>query len=82
MRNPKLSTEDFATLWETQDQYANFRNVINRYRRWIDEAYGMEGRQDSIVAWQRIFGEEFAKGDVVKAAADSMSDGVSRSLSE
>ena len=78
VRNPKLSTEDFATLWETQEQYTNFRTVINRYRRWIDEAYDMEGRQDSIAAWQRIFGDEFAKGDVIKAAADSVSEGVAR----
>jgi Second Messenger Oligonucleotide or Dinucleotide Synthetase domain/Adenylyl/Guanylyl and SMODS C-terminal sensor domain len=78
VRNPKLPTEDFAVLWKTQDQYANFRSVINRYRGWIDEAYDMGGRQDSIAAWQRIFGEEFAKGDVIKAAADSMSDGVAR----
>lgn len=78
VRNPKLDTEDFGTLWETQEQYANFRTVINRYRRWIDEAFAMEGRQESITAWQRVFGDEFAKGDVVKAAADSMSEGAAR----
>lgn len=78
VRNPKLSTEDFATLWETQDQYTNFRNVIHRYRGWIDEAYDTEGRQESITAWQRVFGDEFAKGDVVKAAADSAPDGAAR----
>jgi Adenylyl/Guanylyl and SMODS C-terminal sensor domain len=78
VRNPKLDTEDFGTLWETQEQYANFRTVINRYRRWIDEAFEMEGRQESIAAWQRVFGDEFAKGDVVKAAADSMSEGAAR----
>jgi hypothetical protein len=78
VRNPKLDTEDFGTLWETQEQYANFRTVINRYRRWIDEAFEMEGRQESITAWQRVFGDEFAKGDVVKAAADSMSEGAAR----
>lgn len=44
----------------------------------IDEAYDTEGRQESIVAWQRVFGDEFAKGAVVKAAADSAFDGAAR----
>jgi hypothetical protein len=28
--------------------------------------------------WRRVFGEEFAKGDIIKAAADSQSEGVAR----
>jgi hypothetical protein len=69
--NPKLTTEDFATVW-TDTQYTNFRNFINKYRGWIDEAYLAEGRYESIKLWQKVFGEEFAKGEVLtKAAMDS-----------
>lgn len=75
--NPKLSTEDFSSLWKTQDQYANFRDSINRYRKWVDEAYEMEGRPESIKAWQKLFGDDFGKADVIKASADSLSEGTS-----
>ncbi|HVZ16842.1 MAG TPA: hypothetical protein VG897_06985 [Terriglobales bacterium] len=69
--NPKLTSEDFATGW-TDTQYANFRSFINKYRGWIDEAYLAEGRAESIRLWQKVFGDEFAKGEVLtKAAQDS-----------
>ncbi|MBA3999384.1 hypothetical protein [Brevundimonas sp.] len=61
--NPFLSdgddAEDFAIEW-TQDQYANFRASINRYRGWIDEAIVTADRDASIRAWRRLFGDEFA----------------------
>ncbi len=66
--NPTLSAEDFSRLWETDAQYENFRNCINRYRRWIDEAYDEEDRTSSIKLWQKVFGEEFGKGANVQAA--------------
>lgn len=80
--NPKLPSEDFSGLWGTQEQYANFRSAINRYRKWVDEAYAMEGKLESIAAWQKLFGSEFAKADVVKAsvakvATDQLPEGVS-----
>jgi len=75
--NPKLPSEDFSSLFGTEEQYANFRNVIARYRKWIDDAHATEGRQESIKAWQKVFGLEFAKGDVVKAAADGLTEGTS-----
>jgi hypothetical protein len=80
--NPKLANEDFSSLWGTQEQYTNFRSAINRYRKWVDEAYVMEGRQESITAWQKLFGDDFGKADVVKAsvvkvATDEISEGTS-----
>jgi hypothetical protein len=75
--NPELSTEDFAAAW-TDSQYSNFRDFVHKYRGWIDEAFATEGRSESITAWQRVFGAEFAKGDVLKVAADSVSEGVAR----
>jgi hypothetical protein len=75
--NPQLSTEDFATAW-TNSQYSNFRDFVHKYRGWIDEAFDTEGRSQSITAWQRVFGAEFAKGDVIKVAADSASEGIAK----
>jgi hypothetical protein len=76
--NPKLPGENFSPLFGTDDQYSNFRTVIARYRKWIDEAHATEGRQESIKAWQKVFGAEFAKASVIKVAADAASEGVSR----
>lgn len=81
VENPKLSHEDFAASLTTA-QYANFRNFIHKYRGWIDEAYEAEGRTESIKAWQRIFGDEFADGEAVGIAkvmsedADSLRSGL------
>lgn len=78
--NPKLPSEDFSPLFGTDEQYSNFRTVIARYRKWIDEAHATEGRQESIKAWQKVFGSEFAKGDLVKAAADGLTESTRTSL--
>lgn len=75
--NPKLPSEDFSLLFGTYDQYSNFRTVIARYRKWIDEAHATEGRQESIAAWQKVFGQEFGKASVIKVATDA-ADGFAR----
>lgn len=75
VENPKLSSEDFASAW-TETQYANFRIFIHKYRGWIDEAYELEDRLQSIKAWRKVFGDDFAKSEVIKAAA-SVDEGVS-----
>ena len=36
--NPVLTNENFNRHWD-QAKYENFRNKINQYRRWIDDAY-------------------------------------------
>ncbi|HMT41596.1 cyclic GMP-AMP synthase DncV-like nucleotidyltransferase [Sphingorhabdus sp.] len=79
--NPHLASEDLAASW-TEAQYSNFRNFINKYRNWIDEAYDEEDRARSIAAWRRIFGDEFAKGESVltKASADESKSLVSNLL--
>jgi hypothetical protein len=60
--NPFLTTEDFASAWKTEEQYANFREKIHTYRGWVDEAYSEQNRSESIANWRRVFGDEFAKG--------------------
>lgn len=69
--NPFLSTENFGDGW-TDTQYSNFRDFINRYRGWIDEAYSETNRNESIAKWRRVFGDDFAS-DVVIEAAKSVS---------
>ncbi|WP_137387890.1 SMODS domain-containing nucleotidyltransferase [Rhodoligotrophos defluvii] len=68
--NPSLPAEDFADLWN-DTQYANFRNFVNKYRKWIDEAIDAETRSDSVEKWRKVFGDEFAKGENVKKAEAS-----------
>lgn len=65
--NPSMDSENFADLW-TDDQYANFRNFVHKYRGWIDEAIDETDFNESIKAWQRIFGDEFGKGVTTKLA--------------
>lgn len=67
IRNPELWEEDLGTLWKTDRQYANFRSFVNKYRGWIDEAVAAVDVNASIIAWRKVFGDEFAKGRVVTA---------------
>ncbi len=68
VNNPVLTTEVFSTFWD-QARYANFRDLINKYRTWIDEAYDEKDRDESIGKWRRVFGDDFAKGVVLEKAA-------------
>jgi hypothetical protein len=43
--------------------------MINTYRTWIDDAYAEADRDESIGKWQRLFGDDFAKGEVLQKAA-------------
>ena len=79
VENPKLISEDFASNW-TDTQYSNFRSFIHKYRGWIDEAYDEEDRSESIKAWRRIFGDDFAKGDAI-LASKSIDEGLSTTAS-
>lgn len=63
--NPALPSQNFADLWN-DTQYANFRNFVNKYRKWIDEAINAATRSDSIEKWRKVFGDEFAKGENVE----------------
>jgi hypothetical protein len=69
--NPVLSTEHFNRHWD-QAKYENFREKIHQYREWIDDAYAEPDRDVSIQKWRRVFGEDFAKGEVVEKAATAV----------
>lgn len=68
--NPILSEETFTRHWD-QEKYENFRDCIHRYREWIEDAYSEPDKDESIAKWQRIFGDEFAKGVVAERATFS-----------
>ncbi|MGI0485494.1 SMODS domain-containing nucleotidyltransferase [Pantanalinema rosaneae CENA516] len=70
VRNPVLSSETFNRHWD-QDKYENFRECIHRYRGWIDDAYDEPERSESISKWRRVFGDDFAKSEVIESATFS-----------
>lgn len=65
--NPKLTTEDLSGAWD-DNRYANFRERIHTYRGWIDDAYQEVDRDESILKWQRVFGDEFANSVLIEKA--------------
>lgn len=76
IRNPVLPSDIQSRVWD-QTQYGNFREKINLYRTWIDEAFAEEDRDESIGKWQRVFGDSFAAGEAKEAArlSESVSKG-------
>lgn len=76
IQNPVLSSDIQSRVWD-QTQYSNFRNKINLYRTWIDEAFAEEDRDESIGKWQRVFGDSFAAGEAKESAR--LSESVSKS---
>ena len=70
--NPVLPDENFNRHWD-QDKYKNFRTKIHQYRSWIDDAYSENDRNESIIKWQRVFGEDFAKGELAEKITSSVS---------
>jgi len=65
--NPALPAEDLAKHWDDA-QYANFREVIHRYRVWVEEAIAETDHDESIKKWRRVFEDDFAKGEAVDRA--------------
>lgn len=75
--NPVLYGEDQASGWD-QTKYANFRDKVNLYRGWIDDAYDEVDKEESIGKWRRVFGDGFAEGET-KRAAEQVSETVTHS---
>lgn len=76
IRNPVLSSDIQSRAWD-QTKYGNFREKINLYRTWIDEAFSEADRDESIGKWQRVFGDSFAASEAKESAR--VSESVSRS---
>lgn len=69
--NPSLSAESFTRHWD-QDKYSNFRDCIHRYSEWIEDAYVEEDRDESILKWRRVFGDDFAKSVNLEKSANAL----------
>jgi hypothetical protein len=67
VENPVLEEEDFNRHWD-QDKYSNFREQWHKYTTWIDEAYDEESKNESILKWRKVFGDEYAKEVVIEKA--------------
>lgn len=65
--NPVLPSEDFVRHWD-DDKYANFREMVHKYRDWIDEASAENDEAKSLAKWQRVFGDEFGRGAEVEVS--------------
>lgn len=65
VNNPVLPIEKFTRHWDNE-KYQNFREKIHEHREWIDDAYNESNRDESIRKWRRVFGEDFAEGEVVE----------------
>lgn len=72
IRNPVLTSEVQSDVWD-ETQYSNFRDKINLYRGWIDDAYEEQDRDESIGKWQRVFGDNFAADEAKESARISES---------
>jgi len=70
--NPVLASEILSDLWDDA-RYTNFREKINTYRSWIDDAFAETDRDESIGKWRRVFGDDFAQS-VVLEKAEHVSD--------
>ncbi|MBF0185773.1 MAG: nucleotidyltransferase [Magnetococcales bacterium] len=68
--NPVLPSEDFNRHWD-QAKYDNFKNMICKYRGWIDSAYDETDRFESLRKWRDVLGDAFAKDEVSKTAASA-----------
>jgi hypothetical protein len=81
--NPVLPSEVQSNVWD-QTQYSNFRDKVNLYRGWIDEAYNEADRDESIGKWQRVFGDTFAAGEAKEAGriSESIAKGAALVLAE
>lgn len=69
--NPSLPAESFTRHWD-QDKYLNFRTCIRRYTEWIEDAYVEEDRDESILKWRRVFGDDFAMSVSLAKAANAL----------
>lgn len=68
VRNPVLYEEIQSNALD-ETKYSNFRNKINLYRGWIDDAYDESDKEESIGKWRRVFGDDFAVEETVAKAA-------------
>lgn len=70
--DPSCPGTSFNHRWD-EAQYQTFKKKVHDYATWAREALDLQDHddQEAIVAWQKLFGDEFA-ADEVKAARASI----------
>ncbi|GAW85034.1 conserved hypothetical protein [Bathymodiolus platifrons methanotrophic gill symbiont] len=66
VQNPSMPSENFNRHWD-QNKYDNFRNCIQRYREWIEDAIAEQDREECILKWRKVFGGDFAKSVIIES---------------
>ncbi len=69
--DPAGTGENFTDRYKSDWNYENFRRQIKHYAAKVNEAYEEPDREESIKAWQAVFGDEFKPGSLAKVAAIS-----------
>lgn len=65
--NPALPDESLTRNWD-DEKFQNFRDKINKYRGWIDDAYAEKDERESLLKWRDVFGDSFGADIVVDEA--------------
>lgn len=68
VNNPVDGDENFNRHWD-ENKYQNFKSQVKKYNEWANDAYGEMDKAKSIIKWQKIFGDKFAKSAPVKKEA-------------
>lgn len=71
--DPSCPGTDFTHRWD-DDQYQTFRRKISDYAGWARDAYDLQTTDPtaSVLAWQKLFGPEFASQEVKEASLAAM----------
>ena len=73
--DPSCPTENFNHRWD-QDQYANFRNWVQTYTEWAEDAYYEADAQESYTKWRKLFGDKFGTYSTTVAKVSESHRGV------
>lgn len=65
VNNPVDSSENFNRHWD-EKKFQNFKNQVKKYNDWINNAYHEMDKNESIKAWRKIFGDQYAPDVVLK----------------
>ncbi|MGH2532377.1 MAG: nucleotide-binding domain-containing protein [Thermomicrobiales bacterium] len=67
--DPAGTGDNFTDRYKEGWNYENFRTQMKYYAERVKEAYDETDREESIAAWQAIFGDQFKPGSLAKVAA-------------
>ena len=62
IRNPVLPEEEPLTRHWDQRKYANFRERVHAHTKIARDALKEKSPEKAIAEWQKLFGEDFARG--------------------